>query len=200
MHQVLPKETQKLLGVALGLVSIVKGLFVVHFVVPKMTLVLSSSALGAVWMTDALAEVADQHAGGEGRGLLRDKALYLLTNLGLTAAGVCFQSSRTGAEMPRWTRVLLYPAIRVEEILRGLDGAFGVGRDKLHQLIFHGKQPPKAAAAAAGAEQAAVTPTAAAAAVAAAAAAAAVKPVVRRRFPFGFGGRRRQQDDGAQGA
>jgi len=194
MHQVLPKETQKLLGVALGLVSIVKGLFVVHFVVPKMTLVLSSSALGAVWMTDALAEVTDQHAGGEGRGLLSDKALYLLTNLGLTAAGVCFQSSRTGAEMPRWTRALLYPAIVVEEILRDLDLAFGVGKDKLHQFIFHGKRPLKAAAAA-GAEQAAVTPpAAAAAAVAAAAAAAAVEPVARRRFPFGFGGRWRQHD------
>jgi hypothetical protein len=194
---VLPKETQKLLGVALGLVSIVKGLFVVHFVVPKMTLALSSSALGAVWITDALTEVSDQHAGGEGKGLLRDKALYLLTNLGLTAAGVLFQSSRADDEMPAWTRALLYPAVRLEEILRGVDGAFGIGRDKLHQLIFHHKRPPKAAAAAAEGT-AAPTPAAAAAAAAAAAVAAAAEPA-RRRFQFGFGWGRQHQP-GAQGA
>lgn len=182
MTQVLPKETQKLLGVALGLVSIVKGLFVVHFVVPKMTLALSSSALGAVWITDALAEVADQRAGGEGKGVLRDKALYLLSNIGLTAAGVFFQSSRAGDEMPAWTRALLYPAIRLEEVLRSLDGAFGVGRERLHQLIFH-KRKPKAAGDA-------VPPAGAAAA----AAAPPVEPAGgRRRFPFGGFGRGRQQ-------
>lgn len=179
-QQVLPKETQKLLGVALGLVSIVKGLFVVHFVVPKMTLVLSSSALGAVWMTDALAEVTDQQAGGEGKGLLRDKALYLLTNIGLTAAGVFYQSSRAGDEMPRWTRALLYPALRLEEILRHLDGAFGVGRDRLHQLIFHKNRQAKTAAAAEAPVRAAAAPA-------------------RRRFGFGGFGRG-VQPQAAQGA
>lgn len=164
---------------ALGLVSIVKGLFVVHFVVPKMTLALSSSALGAVWITDALAEVADQRAGGEGKGVLRDKALYLLSNVGLTAAGVFFQSSRAGDEMPGWTRALLYPAVRLEELLRSLDGAFGVGRERLHQLIFH-KRPPKAAGDAAPAAAAAGVPP--------------VEPAAaRRRFPFGGFGRGRQQ-------
>ena len=177
--QVLPAETRKLLGVALGLVSIVKGLFVVHFVVPKMTLVLSSSALGAVWLTDALAAVADKRAGGEGKGVLRDKALYLLVNIGLTAAGVVFQSARAGDEMPAWTRALLYPAVRLEELLRHLDGAFGVGRDRLHQLIFHHntRAPVKAAAAAAPAAEPA-----------------------RRSFPFGGFGRGRQQQQAAQGA
>ena len=61
--QVLPGETRKLLAVSLSLVSLVKGLFVAHFV-PKLTLAISSSALGAVWLTDALAEVADADADG----------------------------------------------------------------------------------------------------------------------------------------
>lgn len=180
----LPAETRKLLGLALGLVSIVKGLVVVHFVVPKLTLVLSSSALGAVWVTDALVEVSDQRAGGEGQGLLRDKALYVLTNVGLTAAGVWYQSSRAGDEMPAWTRALLYPAVKLEEMLRQLDAAFGVGRDRLHQLIFH-KRPAKAAGE--GAEPAA------------GAAGSAVGPA-RRWFQFGGPLRRDQQQAAAQGA
>lgn len=146
--QVLPKETQKVLGVAVGLVSIVKGLFVIHFVVPKMTLALSSSALGAMWITDALAEVADQRAGGEGLGALSDKALNLCTNLLLVAVGVGFQSSRAGDEMPAWARALLYPAVRLEEVLRSLDGAFGAGRERLHRLpFFHKQQQPRKAVA-----------------------------------------------------
>lgn len=131
---------------AVGLVSIVKGLFVIHFVVPKMTLALSSSALGAMWITDALAEVADQRVGGEGKSPLRDKALNLCANLLLVAVGVGFQSSQAGDEMPVWARALLYPAVRLEEALRSLDGAFGAGRERLHHLLlFHKQQHRKAA-------------------------------------------------------
>ena len=47
----MPPETKKALGLALSVVSLVKGLFVVHVVMPKMTLAISSSALGAAWLT-----------------------------------------------------------------------------------------------------------------------------------------------------
>ena len=47
----MPPETKKALGLALSVVSLIKGLFVVHVVMPKMTLAISSSALGAAWLT-----------------------------------------------------------------------------------------------------------------------------------------------------
>lgn len=131
----LPKETQKLLGLTVSLVSVVKGLIVVHFVVPRLTLAVSSSALGALWVTDILVYVTDARAGGTGKGPMHDKGLFLLSNLFWTAAGCAFQTKRAGEEMPRFFRILLYPALCLENLFHSIDAVLGSSRDKIEELV-----------------------------------------------------------------
>ena len=135
VFRILPKETQKLLGLTVSLVSVVKGLLVVHFVVPRLTLAVSSSALGALWVTDMLVDVTDAGAGGAGKGPMHDKGLFLLSNLFWTAAGCIFQTKRAGDEMPRLFQILLHPALRLEKFLRSVDQVLGSSRDKIQELI-----------------------------------------------------------------
>jgi len=131
----LPKETQKLLGLTVSLVSVVKGLIVVHFVVPRLTLAVSSSALGALWITDTIMYVTDAGAGRTGKGPMHDNGLFLLSNLFWTAAGFAFQTKRAGEEMPRFFRILFYPVLCLEKFLHSLDEVLGSSRDKIEQLI-----------------------------------------------------------------
>src|SRR6056297_202401 len=133
--QYLPRETQKLLGMTVSLVSVLKGLIVVHFVVPRLTLVISSSALGALWVTDMLVDVMDAGADGPGTGLLNDKCLYLLSNFFWTAVGCMYQSHREGQDMPRLIQVLLFPAVRLETLLCSLDNFLGSSREKIEYLV-----------------------------------------------------------------
>ena len=142
VFRILPRETQKLLGLTVSLVSVVKGLFVVHFVVPRLTLAVSSSALGALWVTDMLVDLTDAGAGGAGKGPMHDKGLFLLSNLFWTAAGCVFQSKRAGEEMPRLFQILFYPALRLEKFLRSLDAVLGSSRDKIQELIYRKPSEP----------------------------------------------------------
>ena len=150
--KVLPAETKKLLGLTVSLVSLLKGLLVVHYIVPKMTVAISSSALGALFLTDTIVAVTDKQAGGPGKGWLHDKMVYLASNVLLTLAGCVFQTHRAGEEMPRVFEILLYPAVRMERFLRSLDGILGSSRDKIQAIVLGKKGPggtPGAAAAAA---------------------------------------------------
>lgn len=152
VFRILPNETQKLLGLTVSLVSVVKGLIIVHFVVPRLTLAVSSSALGALWVTDMLVDVTDAGAGGPGKGPMHDKGLFLLSNLFWTAAGCVFQTKREGEEMPRLFQILLYPALRLEKLLRSLDAVLGSSRDKIQELITNRKpsKPSQGVGVAAG--------------------------------------------------
>ena len=89
-----------------------------------------------------LVDISDHIADEPGEGIMRDKALYLLSNLGFALIGIIYQSTRVeGAEMPSLVKSVLYPAVYIEAMLNHVDDVFGVKREELHQLL-HVRKPP----------------------------------------------------------
>lgn len=52
LSQVIPPETRRLMSLAIAFAGTIKGLLIVNTLLPKMSLRISSSALGAYWATE----------------------------------------------------------------------------------------------------------------------------------------------------
>jgi len=101
-------------------VGAVKGLVLVHHVIPKLSLQISAAALGARWITDSIAELFDPYLTSQGVTPIKDHAGYALLHLGLTAAGAAFQAKNYPC--PRFIDKFLLPMEKLEHRLKAFEG------------------------------------------------------------------------------
>jgi hypothetical protein len=118
--KVLPRETQRLIAGAIGLAGTIKGVLIVNTVVPRMSLRISSAALGAAWLTDTIAEVADPWLQSQGFTPITDHVPYVVLHTALSLLGYAIQKRYEAKHLPRIIETFLSPMAVAEARLKKL--------------------------------------------------------------------------------
>lgn len=123
LARVLPPETRRFLRLAIQVAGTVQGIIIVNTVLPKMSLRISSAALGAAWLTDAIAETMDPwlkaHDGWEP---ITGRLPYAVLQVGLTVGGYYVQKNVYPGRFPALVERFLTPLSIAEKRLKEFNG------------------------------------------------------------------------------
>lgn len=123
--QLLPTETRRFFSAGISIASAIEGAVLIYFVVPTMSLRLSSAALGAAWVTDAIADVVDPFLEKRGWEPIEGHAAYLPIHALLTWGGYYLQTKYAGkGVLPPLIDRMLTPLTLAENSLKKMDKLF----------------------------------------------------------------------------
>lgn len=125
MARLLPPETRRLIKMSIQIAGTIQGLLIINTVVPKMSLRISSAALGAAWLSDAIAETCDpwlkSHEGWEP---IAGRLPYAVLQVGLTVGGYYVQKKVYPGRFPLLVERVLAPLAFAESRLKDFNGLF----------------------------------------------------------------------------
>lgn len=111
---------------SISILGAIEGLIIVNTVLPKMSLRISSAALGGAWLTEALAEALDPLLKKHNWPVIEGKLPYALLQVGFTAGGYYMQKRFPG-RYPVLIEQLLTPLSIAERQLKNFNGLFKKG-------------------------------------------------------------------------
>jgi len=125
MARLLPPETRRLINMSIQIAGTIQGLLIINTVVPKMSLRISSAALGAAWLSDAIAETCDpwlkEHMGWEP---IAGRLPHAVLQIGLTVGGYYVQKKVYPGRFPLLVKRFLAPLAFAESRLKDFNGLF----------------------------------------------------------------------------
>lgn len=125
MARFLPPETRKFLKMSIQIAGMIQGLLIINTVVPKMSLRISSAALGAAWLSDAIAETCDPWLKAhEGWEPIAGRLPYAILQVSLTVGGYYVQKKVYPGRFPLLVERFLAPLGFVESRLKDFNGLF----------------------------------------------------------------------------
>ena len=119
LRKILPPETRRFVRQSINVLSTIEGLVIVNALLPRMSLRVTSAALGGAWLADALAETLDPTLKKHGWPVIEGHVPYVLLSAGFTAAGYGIQKRRPG-KFPFLIQRALLPLTMMEERLKAL--------------------------------------------------------------------------------
>lgn len=119
LRKILPSETRRFIRQGIGVLGTIEGLIIVNTLLPRMSLRVTSAALGGAWLADALAEALDPTLNKHGWPVIEGHVPYVLLSAGFTAAGYGLQRQHLG-KFPFLIERALLPLTLVEEKLKAL--------------------------------------------------------------------------------
>jgi hypothetical protein len=103
----------------------IQGLLIVNTVLPKVSLRISSAALGAAWLTDAITEICDPWIQAhDGWNPMANHLPYAVLQVGLTIGGYYVQKTVYPGKIPLIVERVLSPLAFFEKRLNYLNSMF----------------------------------------------------------------------------
>jgi len=120
LARVLPPETRRFVRLAINTVSAIEGLIIVNAVLPRMSLRITSAALGGAWLTEALAEALDPTLRKHNWPVIGGHLPHCILSAGFTVGGYAIQKRHPG-RFPFLIERALLPLTLAEERLKALN-------------------------------------------------------------------------------
>lgn len=119
LARILPPETRRFVRLGINTLGAIEGLIIVNTLLPRMSLRVTSAALGGAWLAEALAETMDPTLRKHGWPVIEGHLPYCLLSAGFTAGGYIIQKRHPG-RFPFLIERALLPLTIAEEKLKAL--------------------------------------------------------------------------------
>jgi len=125
LARILPPETRRFIKLSFQIMGAIQGLLIVNTVLPKVSLRISSAALGAAWLTDAITEICDPWIQAhDGWNPMANHLPYAVLQVGLTIGGYYVQKTVYPGKIPLIVERVLSPLAFFEKRLNYLNSMF----------------------------------------------------------------------------
>lgn len=119
LARILPPETRRFVRLGINGVGAIEGLIIVNTLLPRMSIRVTSAALGGAWLTEAMAEWLDPTLKKHGWPVIEGHLPYCLLSAGFTAGGYIIQKRHPG-RFPYLIERLLLPLTYAEQKLKAM--------------------------------------------------------------------------------